>query len=72
MHKEMRKFCPKCKIHTAQSVSIYKKGYGGQKFPELKRTAKTTKKITLKYSCKTCQRKTMKEGRRIRKLEIQA
>ena len=25
-----------------------KKGYGGQKFPELKRTAKTTKKITFK------------------------
>jgi len=48
-----------------------KKGYGGQKFPELKRTAKTTKKITLKYTCKTCQRKTMKEGMRMRKLEIQ-
>jgi large subunit ribosomal protein L44e len=47
-----------------------KRGYGGQKFPELKRTAKTTKKITLRYTCKTCQRKTMKEGRRIRKLEI--
>ncbi len=90
MQKEFRKFCPKCKTHTIQTVSIYKKGkdrkgaqgalrhaedkkgYGGQKFPELKRTAKTTKKITLKYSCKTCQRKTMKEGRRMRKLEIQA
>jgi large subunit ribosomal protein L44e len=90
MQKEFRKFCPKCKTHTIQSVSIYKKGkdrkgaqgalrhaedkkgYGGQKFPELKRTAKTTKKITLKYSCKICQRKTMKEGRRMRKLEIQA
>src|SRR4051812_49754009 len=64
MQKEMRKFCPKCKTHTSQSVSIYKKGkdrksaqgarrhaedkkgYGGQKFPELKRTAKTTKKLT--------------------------
>ncbi len=90
MQKEMRKFCPKCKTHTVQSVSIHKKGkdrkgaqgalrhaedkkgYGGQKFPELKRTAKTTKKITLRYGCKTCQRKTMKEGRRMRKLEIQA
>ena len=49
-----------------------KKGYGGQKFPELKRTAKTTKKITLRYTCKNCQRKTMKEGIRMRKLEIQA
>jgi large subunit ribosomal protein L44e len=90
MQKEMRKFCPKCKTHTAQSVSIYKKGkdgktalgarrhaedkkgYGGQKFPELKRTAKTTKKITLKYTCKTCQRKSMREGMRMRKLEISA
>ena len=49
-----------------------KKDYGGQKFPELKRTAKTTKKITLRYTCKNCQRKTMKEGIRMRKLEIQA
>jgi large subunit ribosomal protein L44e len=47
-----------------------KKGYGGQKFPELKRTAKTTKKMTLRYTCKTCQFKTMKQGQRIRKLEI--
>lgn len=47
-----------------------KKGYGGQKFPELKRTAKTTKKMTLRYTCKTCQYKTMKQGLRIRKLEI--
>jgi large subunit ribosomal protein L44e len=49
-----------------------KKGYGGQKFPELKRTAKTTKKITFRYTCKNCQRKTVKEGIRLRKLEIQA
>ena len=90
MQKELRKFCPKCKTHTIQAVSTYKKGkdrkgaqgarrhaedkkgYGGQKFPELKRTAKTTKKVTLRYTCKTCQRKTMKQGMRIRKLEIQA
>jgi large subunit ribosomal protein L44e len=26
MDKEMRKFCPKCKTHTMQSVAIYKKG----------------------------------------------
>ena len=42
-----------------------------QKFPELKRTAKTTKKITLKYSCRNCKRQTMKEGMRMHKLEIQ-
>ena len=89
MQKELRKFCPKCKTHTVQSVSIYKKGrdrktaegtrrhaedkkgYGGQKFPELKRTAKTTKKITLRYSCRTCKRQTMKEAMRMHKLEIQ-
>jgi large subunit ribosomal protein L44e len=89
MQKELRKFCPKCKTHTVQSVSIYKKGrdrktaegtrrhaedkkgYGGQKFPELKRTAKTTKKITLRYSCRTCKRQIMKEGIRMHKLEIQ-
>ena len=87
--KQTRRYCPKCKTHTEQKISIYKagkrrgsaigerrhaedkKGYGGQKFPELKRTAKTTKKITLRYTCKTCQRKTMKEGMRMRKLEIQ-
>jgi large subunit ribosomal protein L44e len=90
MQKELRRFCPKCKTHTVQSVSIYKKGrdrktaegarrhaedkkgYGGQKFPELKRTAKTTKKITLRYTCKNCQRKTMNDGIRMRKMEIQA
>jgi large subunit ribosomal protein L44e len=73
MEKELHKFCPRCKTHTTQVVSIYKKGkdrkvaegarrhaedkkgYGGQKFPELKRTAKT-----------------VKEGIRMRKLEIQA
>ena len=70
MQKEMRKFCPRCKTHTVQAVALYKKGYGGQKFPELKRTAKTTKKMTLRYTCKTCQYKTMKQGMRIRKLEI--
>ena len=68
--KETKKYCPKCKKHTTQAVSIYKagkqrrsslgarrheedkKGYGGQKFPELVRTAKTTKKITRRYKCK--------------------
>ncbi|MEM3387194.1 MAG: 50S ribosomal protein L44e, partial [Nitrososphaerales archaeon] len=49
-----------------------KKGYGGQKFPELKRTAKTTKKQTLKLKCKECGRQSMREGIRLRKLEIVA
>jgi len=49
-----------------------RKGYGGQKFPELKRTAKTTKKQTLKLKCKECNRQTMTSGLRIRKLEIVA
>ena len=47
-----------------------KKGYGGQKFPELKRTAKATKKITLRYLCNNCQMKTMKEAMRLHKIEI--
>ena len=89
MQKEQKKFCSKCKTHTVQAVSIYKKGkdramaqgarrhaedkrgYGGQKFPELKRTAKTTKKIRLRYTCKTCQRQRHTTGIRMRKLEIQ-
>jgi large subunit ribosomal protein L44e len=79
MKKELNKFCPKCKKFTVQDRKMAegarrhaedKKGYGGQKFPELKRTAKTSKKITLRYTCKSCQRKTMKNGMRIRKLEI--
>tara|TARA_B100000949_G_scaffold217899_1_gene215892 strand:+ start:2403 stop:2681 length:279 start_codon:yes stop_codon:yes gene_type:complete len=49
-----------------------RKGYGGQKFPELKRTAKTTKKITLRYKCKECSKVVMGRGFRIRKLEIVA
>ncbi|GIU71904.1 MAG: 50S ribosomal protein L44e [Candidatus Nitrosocaldaceae archaeon] len=49
-----------------------KKGYGGQKFPELKRTAKTTKKQTLKYKCKECNYIIQREGIRLRKLEILA
>lgn len=47
-----------------------KKGYGGQKFPKLIRTAKTTKKMVLKFKCKVCSFGTMKPGIRLRKLEI--
>jgi large subunit ribosomal protein L44e len=47
-----------------------KKGYGGQKFPELIRTAKTTKKISLKLKCKKCSKTIQKPGIRLRKAEI--
>ncbi len=49
-----------------------KKGYGGQKFPELVRTAKTTKKQTLKLKCKECGYTIVREGIRLRKMEILA
>lgn len=49
-----------------------KKGYGGQKFPEQVRTAKTTKKQTLKLKCKACGFTIQKKGIRLRKLEILA
>ena len=45
-------------------------GYGGQKFPKLKRTAKTTKKQLLKLTCRTCDSATYRFGIRLRKLEI--
>lgn len=47
-----------------------KRGYGGQKFPELIRTAKTTKKATLKLKCKECNKESMRKGIRLRKAEI--
>mgnify|MGYP001206936547 FL=1 len=47
-----------------------KKGYGGQKFPELIRTAKTTKKTTLIYKCSKCNKKRTGSSFRIRKVEI--
>jgi large subunit ribosomal protein L44e len=47
-----------------------KMGYGGQKFPELVRTAKTTKKATLRLKCKTCNKEVMRKGMRLRKAEI--
>lgn len=47
-----------------------RKGYGGQKFPELIRTAKTTKKVSLKLKCKQCNKTLQKPGIRLRKAEI--
>ena len=49
-----------------------KHGYGGQKFPELKRTAKTTKKVVLRLTCKKCGYTVQKKGIRLRKSEIKA
>jgi len=45
-------------------------GYGGQKYPELKRTAKTTKKLTAKLECKTCGYTAFRYRTRLRKMEI--
>lgn len=47
-----------------------KRGYGGQKYPELKRTAKTTKKVVLKLACKKCGYILQKKAGRLRKVEI--
>jgi|TARA_B100000315_G_scaffold242536_1_gene264825 large subunit ribosomal protein L44e len=49
-----------------------KKGYGGQKFPELIRTAKTTKKMQMKLKCKECGKQLVRAGIRLRKFEILA
>ena len=45
-------------------------GYGGQKFPKLKRTAKTTKKQVLRLTCKTCDTDVFRFGIRLRKLDL--
>jgi large subunit ribosomal protein L44e len=45
-------------------------GYGGQKYPELKRTAKTTKKMTAKLECKTCGHTVLRYRTRLRKMDI--
>ncbi len=46
------------------------RGYGGQKFPELKRTAKTTTKQLLKLKCKVCGHTLERLGIRLRKIEL--
>jgi large subunit ribosomal protein L44e len=46
-------------------------GYGGQKFPKLVRTAKTTKKVVLRLKCKECGTIVPRLGIRLRKLEIE-
>ncbi|MBS7618236.1 50S ribosomal protein L44e [Candidatus Bathyarchaeota archaeon] len=45
-------------------------GYGGQKFPEQKRKAKTTTKQLLKLKCRQCGYTLDRLGVRLRKLEL--
>jgi large subunit ribosomal protein L44e len=47
-----------------------RKGYGGQKYPLLRRKAKTTKKQTIKLRCTKCGRVMQKKGIRTSKLII--
>ncbi|MEM4246223.1 MAG: 50S ribosomal protein L44e [Candidatus Bathyarchaeia archaeon] len=49
---------------------LEKHGYGGQKWPELKRTAKTTKKQVLRLKCKKCGYHVFRLEERLRKLQI--
>lgn len=47
-------------------------GYGGQRKPKQRQTAKTTKKQTLLLKCRTCGYTIQKMGIRLRKAEISA
>ncbi|MGQ9680461.1 MAG: 50S ribosomal protein L44e [Candidatus Bathyarchaeia archaeon] len=47
-----------------------KKGYGGQKFPLQHNQAKTTKKQSLKLSCKECNYTIQRKGIRLKKAEV--
>jgi len=47
-----------------------RKGYGGRLARRLRRTAKTTKKQTLKLKCRACGYTRHREGIRLRKLTI--
>jgi len=46
------------------------RGYGGQKKPKQRRTAKTTKKQSLKLKCNVCGYTIQREGMRVKKIEI--
>lgn len=48
-----------------------KKGYGGQKYALQRKFAKTTKKQTLKLTCKTCSYTRHKKGMRLKKLDFE-
>ena len=46
------------------------KGYGSKRKPEQKRFAKVTKKIALKLTCSKCGYTRLKEGIRLKKIEL--
>ncbi|MEM2096180.1 MAG: 50S ribosomal protein L44e [Candidatus Caldarchaeum sp.] len=46
------------------------KGYGGQKYPIQKKKSKTTEKKTLVLKCVNCGRSVMRQGIRLKKLEL--
>ena len=48
-----------------------RKGYGGQKYPMLRRKAKTTKKQTLKLRCRECGHILHRKGIRLRRITIE-
>ena len=48
-----------------------KKGYGGQKYPQQRRKAKVTKKVSLVLECSECGYKVVKEGIRAKKASIE-
>jgi len=48
-----------------------RKGYGGQKYPMLRRKAKTTKKQTLKLRCRVCGYISHRKGIRLRRITIE-
>ncbi|MEM1944994.1 MAG: 50S ribosomal protein L44e [Nitrososphaerota archaeon] len=45
-------------------------GYGGQKYPIQRKKSKTTDKKTLVLKCGSCGRMVMREGVRLKKLEL--
>ncbi len=56
----------------ARRYSRKQKGYGGQKKPKQRKTAKTTKKQSLKLKCKVCGYTIQRAGTRAKKIEIKA
>ncbi len=48
------------------------RGYGGQPRPRQRKTAKTTKKMTVQLSCKDCGYTVSRLGIRLKKLEIKS
>jgi large subunit ribosomal protein L44e len=91
--KTVNMYCPKCRKHTEQTVSIgsrrargkarpmseaqrrFKaklKGYGSFPRPNPKGDGKPTKKLDLRFKCKTCGKSHTKKGFRAKKFELKA